>query len=333
MKNLLKLQAGIASALAVGVGLLVMAENGQSQQPPPAAAPAGVAGAPGAPGAPGGRGRGGGGFRQPEPLDFNDHSGWIQMFDGKTFNGWDADFAWWQIKDESIYSESNCEKPTGTIYIIWQGGEAADFELKFEMKGEGPEVNGGLQYRGAIIQPGEGPARGGGVAPGAGAPNAGAPNAGAQGGGRGRGPQGPCPSGAPRGVPPSRASQAKWDMLGAQFDFDGRNRFTGQYYEQATGRGIIAWRGQVVRTEQGKSPRLLANLGNTDELAGYVKIDDFNQYHVIARGNTMTHIINGHVMSVLIDDDPMKFRKGGMIGFEIEGTGKLWMRNIWLKRL
>jgi hypothetical protein len=24
-------------------------------------------------------------------------------------------------------------------------------------------------------------------------------------------------------------------MLGAQFDFDGQNRYTGQYYEQATG--------------------------------------------------------------------------------------------------
>src|ERR1022692_716768 len=31
-----------------------------------------------------------------------------------------------------------------------------------------------------------------------------------------------------------------------------QNRYSGQYYEQATGRGIIAWRGQVVRTEEGK---------------------------------------------------------------------------------
>ncbi len=47
----------------------------------------------------------------------------------------------------------------------------------------------------------------------------------------------------------------------------------------------------------------------------------------------MTHIINGHVMSMLIDDDPTKFRKTGLIGFEIEGTGKIFMRNIWLKKL
>ena len=40
-----------------------------------------------------------------------------------------------------------------------------------------------------------------------------------------------------------------------------------------------------------------------------------------------------HVMSILIDDDATKFRKSGLIGFEIEGTGKIFMRNIWLKKL
>jgi len=47
----------------------------------------------------------------------------------------------------------------------------------------------------------------------------------------------------------------------------------------------------------------------------------------------MTHLINGHVMSILIDDDPSMFKKSDLIGFEIEGTGKISIRNIWLKRL
>jgi hypothetical protein len=253
----------------------------------------------------------GGGFREPDPIDFNDHSGWTSIFDGQSLNGWDGDKSYWHVQDGAIVVESSCEKPTGTIYLIWQGGEPADFEMKLEMKGDGAAVNSGIQYRGAITDPNR--QRGGGGPP--------------------RGEQGPCPSGAARGTPPSFASQAKWDMLGAQFDFDGRNRYTGQFYEQATGRGIIAWRGQVVRTEQGKSPRLLATLGDRDELAGYVHIDDWNQLHLVARGNTMTHIVNGHVMSILIDDDSTKFRKSGLIGFEIEGTGKISIRNIWLKKL
>ncbi len=82
----------------------------------------------------------------------------------------------------------------------------------------------------------------------------------------------------------------------------------------------MAWRGQVVRTQEGKHPQLLALVGDRDELSGYIKINDWNQVHIIARGNELMHIINGHVMSILIDDDPTKFRKNGLIGVQIEGT-------------
>ena len=271
---------------------------------PPQPSPADPAGAIGRTG-------GRGGFTQPDPINFEDHTGWISMFDGKTLDGWDGDKNYWRVENGAIVAESTCEKPTGTIYLIWQGGEAADFEMKLEMKGEGAAINSGVQYRGAILDPNR--PRGGG-------------------GGRGR-PTSPCPSGNPRGTPPAPETQAKWNMLGPQFDFDGRNRYTGQFYEQATGRGIIAWRGQIVKTEEGKNPRLLATLGGRDELGGFVHVDDWNQLHLIARGNTMTHIVNGHVMSILVDDDPTKFRKSGLIGFEIEATGKINIRNIWLKKL
>jgi len=39
------------------------------------------------------------------------------------------------------------------------------------------------------------------------------------------------------------------------------------------------------------------------------------------------------VMAILIDDDATMFRKSGLVGFEIEGTGKISIRNIWLKKL
>ncbi len=90
---------------------------------------------------------------------------------------------------------------------------------------------------------------------------AGAPGGGQAGPGGGRGNQGPCPSGAPRGTPPDAASEEQWNMWGPQYDFDAGNRYTGQFYEQSTGRGIVAWKGQVVRTEKGKNPRLIATLG------------------------------------------------------------------------
>jgi hypothetical protein len=80
---------------------------------------------------------------------------------------------------------------------------------------------------------------------------------------------------------------AKWNMRGYQADFDYGNKYTGQLYEQSTSRGIVAWRGQMVETDQGKKPRLLATLGSSDELKSFIKLGDWNQYEVIADGNTL----------------------------------------------
>jgi hypothetical protein len=86
----------------------------------------------------------GSGFTQPDAIDFDDHRGWQSMYDGKSLNGWDGDKNFWRVEDGAIVAESTCEKPTGTIYLIWQGGEPADFEMKLEMKGEGAAVNSGV---------------------------------------------------------------------------------------------------------------------------------------------------------------------------------------------
>ncbi len=308
------------TATAAVLAVLILGTTASSQPPP---------GAPGAPAQ--GRGRGGGGFRQPDPIDFAASEGWTSLFDGKTLNGWSGDQNW-RVEDGAITIEPTCEKPTGTVYLVWQGGDAADFELKMEMKGTG-NINGGVQYRGWIApNPPRNPPPA--AAPPATAPAAGAP-AGASPGapGGGRGPQAPCPSGAPRGTPPDQKSEEPWNMWGAQYDFDAGNRYTGQYYEQSTGRGIVAWKGQVVRTEAGKNPRLLATLGEAAVIDSYYKPNDWNELHIIAIGNQMTHILNGHIISVLIDEDGPKFHKSGKIGLEVEATGKLFTRNIYLKKL
>lgn len=248
------------------------------------------------------------GFSHPEPVDFADHEGWTSLWDRQTLNGWSGDSNW-KVENGAITIESTCEKPTGTIYLVWQGGEPSDFELKMEMKGDG-NINSGVQYRSWI------------------APAREAPGGGAQ-----RNASATCPSGQPRGTPPNPASEAQWNLAGPQYDFDAGNRYTGQFYEQATGRGIVAWRGDVVQTEQGKKPVLLASLGNINELGGYYKINDWNQLHIIARGHQMTHILNGHVVAILFDDDKTKFHESGKIGIEVEAIGKLWVRDIWLKKL
>lgn len=231
-------------------------------------------------------------FTQPEPIDFDDRAGWTSMFDGATLKGWDGSSEVWRVENGAIVGESKPEKPSGTTYVIWQGGEPKNFELKAEIKLEGAGANSGIQYRSSrVVQPQGGP------------------------------------------VPNPRF--AKWNLKGYQADFDFANRYSGQLYEQGTARGIIAWRGQVVRTESGKGPRLLGVLGDPDTLKGYIKVNDWNQMHVIARGNTMIHMINGHVMSIFLDDDASMSAAQGLIGLQIEGDGnvKVSFRNLWLKNL
>lgn len=263
-----------------------------------------------------------------QPFDYADNEGWISLFDGETLHGWDGDQRFWSVKGGSIYVEPTCQKPTGTIYLVWQGGDAADFMLKFESKGTG-DVNGGVQFRSyltadnnvGIKYPGRG---GGGLLTASGRGPA-RPGRAARGGGR-------TPGCANPGTPPSAAEKAKWDMAGPQFDFDAANQYSGQYYEQASIRGIAAPPGTVMLAEPGKRI-VLATVADKSTLDSWFKKNEFNQFLLVAKGNVSSMFMNGHLVSVFIDNDPDYFRPSGKIGLEVEGTGGYYTRNIWLKRL
>src|SRR5215471_17395974 len=94
----------------------------------------------------GGQGRGGG-FTQPDPIAFDDHDGWTSIFDGASLRDWDGNLDIWRLENGAIVGESTREKPSGTTYIIWKGGEPLNFELKAEMKLDGIGLNLRIDYR------------------------------------------------------------------------------------------------------------------------------------------------------------------------------------------
>ncbi|WP_254514042.1 3-keto-disaccharide hydrolase [Anatilimnocola floriformis] len=68
------------------------------------------------------------------------------IFDGKTLEGWKGNDAFWSVKDGTITGQTTKENPTkGNTFLIWQGGEIGDFELKLQFKIVGG--NSGIQYR------------------------------------------------------------------------------------------------------------------------------------------------------------------------------------------
>jgi hypothetical protein len=127
--------------------------------------------------------------------------------------------------------------------------------------------------------------------------------------------------------------EPKWVMKGYQADIDGAQQYTGQIYEEK-GRGFLALRGQFNTVGPGGKPGIFGSVGDNAELKNFIKGDDWNDLHLIARGNTIVQILNGHVMSMLIDDDPVGRKMDGLIGIQahVGPPMKIEVRNIRLKK-
>lgn len=236
-------------------------------------------------------------FREPDPIDFEDHAGYVPIFDGTSLENWDGDPAVWHLENGAIVGESTREKPVGNSYISFRGFQAKDFDLKLEIKVENGGGSG-IQYRSQTGLPWR------------------------------------------RAKPTDPPLNLNWMMTGPQADYwfpvgPWAAEWTGQFYSENTPLGILAWRGQVVESGPAQAPRLLGNIADRTALGGYVRVNDWNQYLIMARGGTFIHILNGQLMAVYVDDDPKSSNnQPGSIGIEIEGSpSKVSVRNVWIKKL
>ena len=196
-----------------------------------------------------------------------------------------------------MVGETLAGKPRGNNYIVYRGDKTRDFDLKLRMKIE-KGGGGGIQYRSVTGVPWTRP--------------------------------------QPKGLPPY---DLKFMMTGPQADFwfpvgIWAASYSGQWYSENTMQGILAYRGQVTQSLPGEGNRLVGRIGDIQALGGYVKVNEWNEYEVIARGGVMMHIMNGQLMAVFIDDNPDSANnQPGLIGFEIESEPcKVSVRDIWLRR-
>lgn len=135
-------------------------------------------------------------------------------------------------------------------------------------------------------------------------------------------------------------TDAPFSLAGYQADIDGQSRnkpplrHTGQNYEER-GRTFLALRGELVRVDGTAKPTVLASLGDIKALEAFIKSDDWNQVHIIARGSVLTHIFNGHVMAIVHDDDVAHRQADGLIGVQVHvgPPMKVEFRNLRLKKL
>ncbi|MCC7174514.1 MAG: DUF1080 domain-containing protein [Bryobacterales bacterium] len=128
---------------------------------------------------------------------------------------------------------------------------------------------------------------------------------------------------------------SQWAMRGYQADMDGANTHTAMVYEER-GRGFLAVRGMFNRVAADKTIKQVATLGDQEALKAFIKTGaEWNQIHIIAKGNTLIHVVNGHVMAMLLDEEPEGRAMEGLLGIQLH-VGKPMkneFRSILLKRL
>ena len=221
--------------------------------------------------------------------------GFKQIFDGKTLKGWEGDANYWRVEDGSIVGEITADKLLKSNTFIIWRGG----ETKdFELKLEykiSIDGNSGINYRSEQI------------------------------------------------------TEVPFALKGYQADIDGKNRYTGQNYEER-GRTTLAYRGQKTTINGTDDPNAavtdnvknnawtkveITKSWNKDSLQNFIKGTDWNEVHLIVKGNRLQHYVNGILMSDVTDDDKVNRKMSGLLGVQVHvgPPMKVEYRNIMLKEL
>lgn len=79
------------------------------------------------------------------------------IFDGESLAGWDArNMSHWSVEDGAITAQSTESNPcTVNEFLVWQGGDVADFELKLKFRLANHSGNSGIQFRSKLADNGD----------------------------------------------------------------------------------------------------------------------------------------------------------------------------------
>ena len=124
-------------------------------------------------------------------------------------------------------------------------------------------------------------------------------------------------------------------MSGYQFDMSSANNYTGQLYE-GQGRNIVNSPGCFVIMGPNNMNVQMGTVNKDPASAAHAYNGwdgEWNQLEIIALDNTLIHIMNGQVMTVTVDNDPTKRASQGILSLQLEGSGQIWYRNVYVKSL
>ena len=124
---------------------------------------------------------------------------------------------------------------------------------------------------------------------------------------------------------------------GYQADFDGKGGYDGSIYDEAGvagGRGTMSNRGEKTIWDADNKRHNEKLAGSGDDLKKFIKVGDWNDVVLVAKGNHITYSINGHLMTDLTDDSP-KALKEGVIALQLHAgfTMDIQFKDVKIKLL
>jgi hypothetical protein len=228
----------------------------------------------------------------------DNEKGFTSIFDGKTLNNWEGDPTYWRVENGNLVGEITPQTLLKTnSFIVWKGGEPANFELKgefnitekgnsginyrsekltnipFALKGYQADVDGTNHYTGQNYEE------------------------------RGR---------------TTLAYRGQITSINPQI-----NKMKPQYIKSK------------IKNNAWSDSKLTGSLGSSDSLKNTIKFQDWNSFHLIIKGNHLQHFINEILMSDVTDNDVINGKSKGIIGVQVHvgPPMKVQYRNLRLKQL
>ncbi len=223
--------------------------------------------------------------------------GFVQIFDGKTLNGWEGDPAYWRVENGNIVGEiTPATLLKRNSFLIWRGGMPADFELTLEFKIT-KAGNSGINYRSEELKDIPYALKGYQL----------------------------DIDGANRYTGQNYEERGRTTLA-----YRGqKTSIKAQNSENAAGSVQ-----SKIKNNAWTDLTVDGSLGESDALLQKINSEDWNTCRLVAKGNRLKHYINGVLMSDVTDNDTINGKSKGMLGMQVHvgPPMKVEYRKIMLKQ-
>ena len=224
--------------------------------------------------------------------------GFVKIFDGKTLDGWEGDTTYWRVENGSLLGEITPDKLLkNNSFIIWQGGQPKDFELKTEFRIT-ESGNSGINYRSEQLDT--------------------------------------IPY-ALSGYQADIDGQNRYTGQNYEEKKRTTLAYRGQrvtVHSQANPEEPGSLRANITKNAWGNN-EITGSVGESDSLKNLIHQEDWNEVHLVVQGNRLQHYVNGVLMSEVIDEDTVNREMSGLLGVQVHvgPPMRVEYRNIRLKEL